>query len=142
MLSQSISIMSTTMNTHRFLSLTLLGKRPNDNSVTQNEPTRPLNSNGQDESPTVSTHVNEKGSARDLIRRITSTSSLESSPNPQDGHNDCGGDDDDRDLINEDDYFDFIFENHYALRDEVDIYRKKGCKFMTRRGREVNNVNS
>ncbi len=127
---------NSTTTTQHFLSDLLLGKRPNGKIGKQDDPASKKFYDTEQEPPIqVSTNAKEMDVRDYLIRRIISTSSfgtssLEPSSNPQDGKEE--EDDDACDTFSEDDNFDFIYENHYAFRDEVDIYRRKGCKFLSK----------
>ncbi len=128
---------STTMTAQYFLSYPLLGKRPNSKIGTQDDPASKTLGDTEQEPPIpVTTNAKEIDVSREyLIRRIISissfgTSSLKPSSDPRDDNEE--GIDDGRDSFSEDDNFDFIYENHYAFRDEVDIYRRKGCKFLSK----------
>ncbi len=124
---------STTMTAQHFLS-DLVG-RPKGKIGQQDDPASKTLDDTEQELPIqVNMNAKEMDASRDyLSRRIISissfgTSSLEPSSNPRDANEE--GINDGRDSFSGDDYFDFICENHYAFRDEVDIYRRKGCKFM------------
>ncbi|KAL7461037.1 hypothetical protein ACHAXS_001473 [Conticribra weissflogii] len=132
---------STTTTTQHFLSHLLLGKIPNDEIGQQDDPaSKTLDDTEQEPPIQVTMNAKETDVSRDdSIRCIISTSSIgtnafETSSNSQDGNKEKDGDG--RDSFSGDDYFDFICENHYAFRDEVDIYRRRGCKFMS------NNIDS